>query len=168
MPALRSQTPCRARIKLIPASAEDYRFGDKDSECDCSQENMQPKDIEEPWPYVFRRGDNVWIKICGKWFPGRIWGHRVLKGPTHDRQTEGLYFCVYFWGKARKFVSPLNGDVKPDTVHIHKLLKDAGSSWVNVSLSCEVFMAFCLGQIHVYIAHNSLRPPLSSISILFF
>ena len=31
-----------------------------------------------------KRGDNVWIKLCGKWFPGRIWGHRVLKGQTRD------------------------------------------------------------------------------------
>lgn len=128
MPALRSQatTSRRSHIKLVPATAEDYRFSDRDSESDSSYDDAQPKGIEEPWPYVFQRGDNVWIKLCGKWFPGRIWGHRVLKGPTKDRQTEGLYFCVYFWGKARKFVSPLNGDVKPDTVHTRKLMKEAG------------------------------------------
>jgi len=131
MPALRSQTTSRPsrkpHVKLVPATADDYRFSDKYPKSDFSYDDTQPKDIEEPWPYLFRRGDNVWIKLCGKWFPGRIWGHRVLKGPIQG-QMEGLYFCVYFWGKARKFVSPLNGDVKPDTVHTRKLLKEAGWS----------------------------------------
>ncbi|KIM81794.1 hypothetical protein PILCRDRAFT_8462 [Piloderma croceum F 1598] len=129
MPALRNQTRAsrKSSIKLVPATAEDYRHSQSDSKSASSfYDDTQPEDIEQPWSYVFQRGDNVWIKLCGKWFPGRIWGHRVLKGLAQDRQTECLYFCVYFWGKARKFVSPLNGDVKPDTAHIRKLLKDAG------------------------------------------
>ena len=55
MPALRSQTKARSsHIKLIPATAEDCRFVDREYESDTSYDDTHPKDIEEPWPYIFQ------------------------------------------------------------------------------------------------------------------
>ncbi|KZP30283.1 hypothetical protein FIBSPDRAFT_946016 [Athelia psychrophila] len=131
MPATtRSHTrgPQRAPIKLLPATPEDLRsyLSSNNLAGEDLYDVSKPLSIEQPWSYSFQRGENVWIKLCGKWYPGRIWGHKILKGLTQDKRDHCMYFCVYFWNKARKFVSPMNGDVKPDTPHTRKLLKEAG------------------------------------------
>lgn len=41
-------------------------------------------------------------------------------------QREGLYYPVVFCDKLRKYFAPLNGEIKPDTLHVRGLLKQAG------------------------------------------
>lgn len=41
-------------------------------------------------------------------------------------QKEGLFYPVVFNDKIRKYFAPLNGEIKPDTIHVRHLLKDAG------------------------------------------
>lgn len=56
MPALRNQTRAsrKSPIKLVPATAEDYKYNHRDSESDYCYDGAQPDDIEQPWSYVFQ------------------------------------------------------------------------------------------------------------------
>jgi hypothetical protein len=56
MPALRNQTRAsrKSPIKLVPATAEDYRHSQSDSKSDSFYDDTQPEDIEQPWSYVFQ------------------------------------------------------------------------------------------------------------------
>lgn len=113
MPATtRSHTrgPQRAPIKLLPATPEDLRsyLSSNNLAGEDLYDVSKPLSIEQPWSYSFQvcwnkyslslhpltlldqRGENVWIKLCGKWYPGRIWGHKILKGLTQDKRVSRL------------------------------------------------------------------------------
>ncbi|KAI0034968.1 hypothetical protein K488DRAFT_25057, partial [Vararia minispora EC-137] len=88
-----------------------------------------PDDLDEPWPYEFRPGQSVWVKASdGNWYGGEISGSRVKRGPT--RQKEGVFYPVAFrlptHHNIRKFFAPLNGEIKPDSRCVRKLLREAG------------------------------------------
>jgi hypothetical protein len=77
MPALRSQTTSRLsrkpHVKLVPATADDYRFSDKYPKSDFSYDDTQPKDIEEPWPYLFRVRISPQLEGVTKPAPTEAW-----------------------------------------------------------------------------------------------
>lgn len=98
-----------------------------------------------------QNGDPVWIKTeDGEWLQGTISGSNTRKGATRQvrrlslvssvsllliargnaccvvRQKEGVFFPVAFRHNARKYFSPLNGDIKPDSVEVRRLLSEGG------------------------------------------
>jgi hypothetical protein len=84
-----------------------------------------PEDLDDPWPYTFQMGDNVWIRTeGGNWYPGQVSSKNVKRGPT--RQREGLFYPVIFRRRIRKHFAPLNGEIKPDTPRTRTLLRQAG------------------------------------------
>ncbi|KAF8499004.1 hypothetical protein F5888DRAFT_1686783 [Russula emetica] len=90
-------------------------------------ESPGPDDLDEPWPYTFRMGDNVWIRTeGGNWYPGKVSSNNVKQGKT--RQKEGLLYPVIFriGSRIRKYFAPLNGEIKPDTLRTRMLLRRAG------------------------------------------
>jgi len=101
--------------------------GGSSESSDATLSDPQPEELDEGWPYTFRPGEKVWIRtVGGNWYPGRVSGQTTRKGQT--RQKEGLFYPVIFNEKLRKYFAPLNGEIKPDTPHVRKLLKAAG--WV--------------------------------------
>jgi len=93
---------------------------------------------------IIQAGDNVWVRtVGGNWHSGKVTGQTTRKGQTREvatfscvmlrflicyLQKEGLFYPVMFNDKIRKYFAPLNGEIKPDTVHVRHLLKDAG--WI--------------------------------------
>ncbi|KAG1741765.1 uncharacterized protein EDB91DRAFT_1052234 [Suillus paluster] len=92
-----------------------------------SFQESAPDAIDEPWPYRFQHGDYVWVRSRGlRWYPGQVLGQpkaaRTIKG-------DGLFWLVDYSNQGhqfRRFVAPLDGDLKPDTPHTRTLLKKAG------------------------------------------
>ncbi|KIJ68854.1 hypothetical protein HYDPIDRAFT_25102 [Hydnomerulius pinastri MD-312] len=85
-----------------------------------------PDELDEPWSYRFKSGEPVWVCASnGQWYQGKVVG-QPKAGRT--RKDESLFWCVEFRiaNRVRKWFSPLNGDIKPDTPHTHRLLEDAG------------------------------------------
>ncbi|KAN0081327.1 hypothetical protein V8E55_008951 [Tylopilus felleus] len=98
----------------------------------------RPEAIDEAWPYRFQvsggslNGQEVWIRASdGAWYHGKVVG-RAKRGSTRVEmwsQPEGLFWCVEFVRRRcriRKWLAPLNGDIKPDTEHTLQLLSEAG------------------------------------------
>lgn len=100
---------------------------------------------------VSQNGDPVWIKTeDGEWLQGTISGSNTRKGATRQvrrlsvcssvsllltacgnafcavPQKEGVFFPVAFRHNARKYFAPLNGDIKPDSVEVRRLLSEGG------------------------------------------
>ena len=100
---------------------------------------------------VPQNGDPVWIKTeDGEWLQGIISGSNTRKGATRQvrrlpigtsasllliacgnafcvgSQKEGVFFPVAFRHNARKYFAPLNGDIKPDSVEVRRLLSEGG------------------------------------------
>jgi len=113
-------------IPLRAVSPEEvHSWSDDDS--DATLSDPQPVDLDEPWPYTFRAGDVVWVRtVGGNWHSGKVTGQTTRKGQT--REKEGLFYPVVFNDKLRKYFAPLNGEIKPDTIHVRHMLKDAG--WI--------------------------------------
>ncbi|KIY62207.1 hypothetical protein CYLTODRAFT_361836 [Cylindrobasidium torrendii FP15055 ss-10] len=103
------------------SSDDRHLVGDIDVE-----EAAQPTDLDESWPYTFRAGDRVWVRIAeDDWRSGEIFGNKTKSGPT--REKEGTFYPVVLTtNRVRKWFAPLNGDIKPDSTHIRRLLDDAG------------------------------------------
>ncbi|KAF5382812.1 hypothetical protein D9757_007337 [Collybiopsis confluens] len=109
---------------LRPVSPEELEsWSDADSESTLNE--PLPEDLDESWPYTFHTGQAVWIRTSGgNWHVGRVSGETTRKGQT--REKEGLFYPVKFDSKLRKYFAPLNGEIKPDTQHTRRLLKEAG------------------------------------------
>jgi len=121
---LRSARTMRTPLRVV-SSEEAERWSDGDSDFTLSE--PQPADIDDPWPYTFQTGDHVWVRtVGGNWHSGRVTSQTTRKGQT--REKEGLLYPVIFNEKLRKYFAPLNGEIKPDTPHIRRLLKEAG--WI--------------------------------------
>ncbi|KZT22074.1 hypothetical protein NEOLEDRAFT_1026495, partial [Neolentinus lepideus HHB14362 ss-1] len=101
---------------------------------DAESESPQPKNIHEPWPYSFRVGLFVLCHPEGTdldrlWRPGVIWSGKSMTGQT--RRGEGQLYWAWWYPhdsgpKMRTQFAPLNGEIKPDTLHIRRLLRAAG------------------------------------------
>ncbi|KAG6856598.1 hypothetical protein H0H87_002690 [Tephrocybe sp. NHM501043] len=88
-----------------------------------------PIELDEPYPYTFKKDQEVWIKTKnGHWCPGRVLGTPPKSGKT--RQKDGYYWRVIFGdnGNLRKDFAPLNGEIKPNDANTLRLLKAEG--WV--------------------------------------
>ncbi|KAG6333199.1 hypothetical protein ID866_5890 [Astraeus odoratus] len=122
-----------SRPQLIPRAAPSVKLHSVDLDkwddgqfADAFYTEAEPDELEEPWPYRFKSGDEVWVRTPGgHWYRGRVVG-QAKQGKT--RQGEGLFWLVVFNNKLRKYFAPLNGEMKPDTPHTRKLLEDAGWS----------------------------------------
>ncbi|KAI0271712.1 hypothetical protein BC834DRAFT_818312 [Gloeopeniophorella convolvens] len=100
---------------------------DRDAELDleASYDEPGPVHIDDPWLYTFKVGDNVWLRTSeGRWYPGQIWSKNVRHCRT--RQVQGIYYDVIFFKHVRKFIAPLDGELKPDTSRTRTLLRKAG------------------------------------------
>ncbi|GBE78698.1 hypothetical protein BKA93DRAFT_824784 [Sparassis latifolia] len=98
-------------------------FGDMDVEPPVIE--YQPDDLDEPLSWAFQDGDPVWVKTEeGEWLQGTVNGKSTRRGAT--RQKEGVFFPVSFRISSRKYFAPLNGDVKPDTPEVRRLLLEGG------------------------------------------
>ncbi|KAI5990029.1 hypothetical protein F5J12DRAFT_499168 [Pisolithus orientalis] len=119
-PQLMPRTP--PPLKLQPVDLDTWDDG---TYADSFYTEAKPDELDEPWPYRFKSGDLVWVKSTGgRWYHGKVVGQAKL-GRTI--QGEGLLFwLVVFSSKFRKYFAPLNGEIKPDTQHTRKLLKEAG------------------------------------------
>ncbi|EGN92704.1 hypothetical protein SERLA73DRAFT_190723 [Serpula lacrymans var. lacrymans S7.3] len=107
--------------KLHPVDLTTYDDG---TDSDSSYVESQPEDLDDSWPYRFKLSDSVWIRTSGgNWQSGRVSGQPKL-GQT--REKDGLFYPVIFCTKLRKYFAPLNGEIKPDTPHIRKLLEEGG------------------------------------------
>jgi len=122
MASPRSQPNPTTRLRAVtPEELESLSDGDSDA----TLSEPQPSDLDEPWLYTFQAGDVVWIRtVGGNWHSGRVTGQSPRKGQT--REKEGLFYPVVFNDKIRKFFAPLNGEIKPDTMYIRRLLKADG------------------------------------------
>ncbi|KAG1727477.1 uncharacterized protein EDB91DRAFT_1061153 [Suillus paluster] len=81
----------------------------------------QPTEVDQPWPYRFQHGDSVWVHSTDfHWCLGTVSGR-----PKVGRTREVNIFRVIYDGKFRIWVSPLEGELKPDTPHIRKLVDKA-------------------------------------------
>ncbi|KAK1224950.1 hypothetical protein PQX77_012099 [Marasmius sp. AFHP31] len=111
--------------KLRPATPEDiYSLGDP-MESDSTSDELLPGHLDESWSYTFQAGESVWVKTAGgNWVRGKVTGEITRKGPT--REKVGLYYPVRYGTKFRKYFAPLNGEIKPDTIHTRLLLQHAG------------------------------------------
>ncbi|KAG7090584.1 hypothetical protein E1B28_009690 [Marasmius oreades] len=105
--------------RLRPATPQDLREGES------SGDESLPEDLDDGWGYTFQAGESVWVRTAGgNWLRGKVCGDITRKGRT--RTTEGLFYPVKFDNKLRKYFAPLNGEIKPDTPHTRRLLKEAG------------------------------------------
>ncbi|KAF8236953.1 hypothetical protein L208DRAFT_1249859 [Tricholoma matsutake] len=122
---IRTSRPVHTPLRVVsPEEADSWSDSDNS---DATLSDPQPVDLEEPWPYTFRAGDIVWVRtVGGNWHSGRVTAQTTRKGQT--REKEGLFYPVIFNDKLRKYFAPLNGEIKPDTIHVRHLLKDAG--WI--------------------------------------
>ncbi|KAJ7596510.1 hypothetical protein C8J56DRAFT_1040783 [Mycena floridula] len=97
------------------------------------------QDISDPLRYHFQPGELVWVKTTsGQWTDGIISSVDVWKGPLWgdsaalDTDTqpikEALYYLVVYSPRrnVRRYVAPLNGEVKPDNARTRKLLWQVG------------------------------------------
>ncbi|KAF8174734.1 hypothetical protein BJ912DRAFT_989618 [Pholiota molesta] len=84
--------------------------------------------LDEACEYPFKDQDPVWVRTKGdKWTFGKVSGRIIRKGPTRYQQ-HGLFYHVNFGPKynVRKYFAPMNGEIKPDTEAIRRLLRDEG------------------------------------------
>ncbi|KAG6902014.1 hypothetical protein C0995_005662 [Termitomyces sp. Mi166 len=115
----RGARPLRA---VTPEEAASW----SDNDSDTTLSEPLPLELDEAWSYTFQPGESVWIRTQGgNWRQGRVTGQTTRRGPTRQSK-EGLYYPVVFDGKIRKYFAPLNGEIKPDTLHTQRLLKEAG------------------------------------------
>ncbi|KAL0578827.1 hypothetical protein V5O48_003151 [Marasmius crinis-equi] len=115
----------KKNLKLRPATPEDiYTLGDP-VESDSTSDEYFPEHLDDIWPYTFQAGESVWVKTAGgNWVRGKVTSDITRKGAT--REKEGLYYPVKYDTKFRKYFSPLNGEIKPDTLHTRRLLERDG------------------------------------------
>ncbi|EPS98081.1 hypothetical protein FOMPIDRAFT_1024790 [Fomitopsis schrenkii] len=121
----------RTSSESTSSSADSSEFAAQSSDDEferaspASSIEYQPEELDEPLTWAFKNGDPVWIKTeDGEWLQGTISGSNTRKGAT--RQKEGIFFPVAFRHNARKYFAPLNGDVKPDSVEVRRLLSEGG------------------------------------------
>ncbi|THV01260.1 hypothetical protein K435DRAFT_718226 [Dendrothele bispora CBS 962.96] len=118
-----SSQPISQKLRAVtPEELESWSDSDMS---DSSYGDGLVDDLDEAYPYTFHTGDSVWVRTAGgNWHQGRVSGETTRKGQTRER--EGLFYPVKFDGKIRKYFAPLNGEIKPDTPHTRRLLKEAG------------------------------------------
>ncbi|KAG2356508.1 hypothetical protein BDR07DRAFT_1300251 [Suillus spraguei] len=91
---------------------------------DVSFKESQPDTLEEPWPYRFEIGDSVWIHSTGyDWYQGKISGQAKA---ARTKMGDGLFWPVTYGRNKRRYAAPLNGELKPDTPRVRKMLEEAG------------------------------------------
>ncbi|KZT68773.1 hypothetical protein DAEQUDRAFT_727419 [Daedalea quercina L-15889] len=129
--AQRVPLPKRTSSEGTSSSADSSEFAahSSDEEFEClspaSSIEYQPEELDEPITWKFKNGDPVWIKTeDGEWLQGTIAGSNTRKGAT--RQKEGVFFPVAFQHNSRKYFAPLNGDIKPDSAEVRRLLSEGG------------------------------------------
>lgn len=87
-------------------------------------------DIDDPYPYVFQEGDIVWFKSDnGTWNKGRVLGMPRMGSIGPEDNAINIYYLVEYRVNerpVRKYVAPMNGEVKPETVQTRKLLLTSG------------------------------------------
>ncbi|KAF9527095.1 hypothetical protein CPB83DRAFT_856728 [Crepidotus variabilis] len=85
-------------------------------------------DLDESIDYPFKNHDSVWILSAdNNWYLGRIAGKSIRVGQTRQSK-QGFYYPVCYGKRMnlRKYCSPLNGDIKPDTKNFRDLLRKCG------------------------------------------
>ncbi|THH17136.1 hypothetical protein EW146_g3609 [Bondarzewia mesenterica] len=136
-----------------PTASEFLDATDDDSQSsdDEASEDAQPgpDHLDAPWPYTFKSGDAVWVKILNNWHPGRISGSPRRRMSTRQvcayltpstviqqlvyhfilaQQKEDLDYvvlCRINNVNVRRDCCPLGGEVKPDIPWTRRLLKEA-------------------------------------------
>jgi len=84
-------------------------------------------DLDEEYDFSPKPGDSVWVKSKSDietWYQGV-----VLKGTrsgTVRQGKQGIFYSVRYRHNLRRYFAPLLGDIKPDTPHVRRLLKQAG------------------------------------------
>ncbi|KAI0726009.1 hypothetical protein C8Q72DRAFT_796919 [Fomitopsis betulina] len=134
--AQRAAPPKRTTSEGTSSSADSSEFAAQSSDEEFERSlsiEYHPAELDEPLTWAFKygahirvvqNGDPVWIKTEGEWLQGTISGSNTRKGAT--RQKEGVFFPVAFRHNARKYFAPLNGDIKPDSEEIRRLLSEGG------------------------------------------
>ncbi|KAH8988209.1 hypothetical protein EDB92DRAFT_1872931 [Lactarius akahatsu] len=125
--SIQAQIPEGGESSDTPNDLNEYESGPVDERFDleAASEELDPEDLDNPWPYTFQMGDSVWIRTeGGNWYSGKVSSKSVKRGPT--RQGEGLFYPVIFRRRIRKHFAPLNGEIKPDTPRTRTLLRQAG------------------------------------------
>ncbi|KAF9482352.1 hypothetical protein BDN70DRAFT_435834 [Pholiota conissans] len=90
--------------------------------------NTSFESLDEACDYPFKNRDPVWVRTKGdKWTFGKVSGV-IRTGPT--RYQQGFFYHVNFGPKhnVRKYFAPMNGEIKPDTQKVRRLLRDEG--WI--------------------------------------
>ncbi|KAG0707231.1 hypothetical protein DFH29DRAFT_897766 [Suillus ampliporus] len=94
-----------------------------------SYQQSRPSSFHQPWPYRFQRGDRVWVRSTDYyWHLGTVSSSQPVAGRTMT--GDGLFWRIDYDRNKRRWVAPLDGEVKPDTEHTRQLLKAEAREWV--------------------------------------
>ncbi|KAH9949453.1 hypothetical protein B0H21DRAFT_114018 [Amylocystis lapponica] len=96
-----------------------------DSEAEDTQ-HLILDDLDDPIQWVFKSGDPVWVKELNN-----VWTHGTVSGPNtrvkSTRSTKlGIFYPISVARVSRRYLSPSNGDVKPDIPQVRRLLLEGG------------------------------------------
>jgi len=136
MPSTTSDRKVQSRIKATNvARAARASPESSDTSSDRGEEEIEdscsgPEDLDQPWPYEFKVRETVWVRIQedGKWYRGTIVSSRSTTDKVREG-TMGKYWRVNVCSDGKTVpmkLSPLNGDVKPDTEQVQALLRING------------------------------------------
>ncbi|KAF9042182.1 hypothetical protein BJ165DRAFT_1486055 [Panaeolus papilionaceus] len=117
--------------KLRSATSDETRDHTQALKAIQSIDAYKVEDLDDPINYPFQDQDSVWVRTKeDKWCTGKINGKVIRVGKTRESK-EGFYYPVHFGAKSnlRKFFAPMNGEIKPDTEWVRRLLEDAG--WID-------------------------------------
>ncbi|TRM65175.1 hypothetical protein BD626DRAFT_556353 [Schizophyllum amplum] len=110
-----------------PTSPEDIESWIRDAPS--SDDRYHALTLDDVYGYKFETNEQVWIRDPqGMWRLANITPKAPKAGPA--RYKDGLYYSAVLIDqeRARKpcLYAPQNGDIKPDTPHIRRLLLEEG------------------------------------------
>ncbi|KAH9949491.1 hypothetical protein B0H21DRAFT_116963 [Amylocystis lapponica] len=97
-------------------------FSDSSSE---TSGQRQPKDIDQPWSYMFEPDEPVWVRAGSTWFYGIIVRPAPYQLAPSGKLKKASWIVDYDGDQQGRF-APLDGVMKPDTGHIRNLLRQKG------------------------------------------
>ncbi|KIK04194.1 hypothetical protein K443DRAFT_93661 [Laccaria amethystina LaAM-08-1] len=115
-----------------PGSSQKWRsaslvdsYSDNSSDGTLCDTEIQIDDLDEACSITFKTKDHVWVRTQeGNWLRGTVSGTGKEKPLTRHANRTGTYYPVVFGtnSNVRKYFSPLNGEIKPDSEDVRDLL----------------------------------------------
>ncbi|PCH33096.1 hypothetical protein WOLCODRAFT_14517 [Wolfiporia cocos MD-104 SS10] len=128
--------PVRVEWVVLPSSDatsdDDDMTEDDSSTLEGDLRFEVPEDLDMRWEYTLEAGERVWVKtVEGAWAEGRVADLTPRVGFSSVYvDVHVVYYPVHFRMRdkpmTRRYFAPLNGDIKPDTPAIRRLLHEGG------------------------------------------